>query len=308
MGDLFLPRGYDFPEEERRLAERSPDRSFLTDHEVSCYRAVRRRAPAYLRFLEPDRTNETRIAAAFAVACFAQSLSSAHDEVACLVARDADEAVSASLTICLGMLGRYSESKPSVDFLANRLSPERSPTERIAAAIAVATSLGEEAPEAAYRTLQQALTETWTFPSEVRRLPWNEGDLLGYAALALRLAGSERRDDNARALCSAIGSGSTGTFAIPQTLLDLLFPDQAPFQCRPVAEFDDVQRTSLAVLLRSDQWRSWMIDRRFLPQGLVGDAYAKALNDFVREVTGHQGEPVADLLARFGNAPSRDRK
>src|SRR5262249_30510322 len=100
------------------------------------------------------------------------------------------------------MLGRYAGAEPDVSVLTRYLEADRSKTLRVAASIALMTILGARTPDSALETLLAALEESWTLssPRDDWRW-WNEGDLLGYAALVLRLVGNGRRDELAYALC-----------------------------------------------------------------------------------------------------------
>jgi hypothetical protein len=152
--------------------------------------------------------------------------------------------------------------------------------------------------------LLTALRESWNLLAPAQRtLPWNKGDLLGYAALALRLLGPERRDELASAICEALVKTEVCTFALPQTLLDLLFPDPPPEGGRCVWELDDVQLTSLRTLLLTQHWRSWMLSGKFLPAGLSGDDYRRAFDTFLEDATGQRSSAGIDL-SKAGNVSS----
>lgn len=130
--------------------------------------------------------------------------------------------------------------------------------------------------------------------------------MLGYAALVLRLLGKERRDEVAHILCKALQVSKVCTFALPETLMDVLFPEPRPPQGRKVEEFDDVQLGSMNLLLQTAHWRDWMIESRFLPRGLTGNHYRNALRRFVTDVTGRESVFDADFLGRAGNVSSWD--
>lgn len=73
------------------------------------------------------------------------------------------------------------------------------------AAISLLTLSGQDAPKAAVQTVLTALREGWqvTCPREDYGW-WNEGDMLGYAALVTRFMSSDLRQEIAFALCSAL--------------------------------------------------------------------------------------------------------
>ena len=206
------------------------------------------------------------------------------------------------------MLGRYAGAEADVRFLTHFLEPDRSQSLRVAASIALTTALGPQTPDPALQTILTALGESWRVPPSRDGWWWNDGDLLGYAALVLPLAGEGRRDQIAQALCAALAKMEACSFAIPQTLLALLFPGPKPATGRPASEFDDVQRASLNALLRTRHWRTWMIDSKFLPPGLTGDDYRNALRRFLDEITGGWGGSDSELFRRMSNVSSWDFK
>jgi hypothetical protein len=211
--------------------------------------------------------------------------------------------------LCFGMLGRHADVEPDVSILIKYLEPSCSQCLRVSASIALTTIRGSQAPDQAIQTLLSALTESWKLDSTRDDWRWwNEGDLLGYAALVLRLMREDRRNELAFVLCEALEKSEACTFAIPQTLLDILFPEPNPPTGRNVIEFDDVQRACLKTLLRTQHWRDWMISSKFLPPGLAGDDYRHTLQRFVSEITGDKEAPDSNLLGRAGNVSSWDLK
>jgi hypothetical protein len=308
-GESFLPYGYDLRKEEQRFEEQSWEGLFSYDDERSTYYEVHRRVNTFSKFLRPECHPETRLSAGFAIAHFAQPLAGMHGRVAEYIECESDEFQLQGLILCFGMLGRYAGAEPDVSVLTRYLEPDCSQTLRVAASIALTTILGARTPDSALETLLAALKESWILssPRDDWRW-WNEGDLLGYAALVLRLVGNSRRDELAYALCQALAQTEACTFAIPQTLLDLLFPEPKPATGRNVTDFDEVQRASLNALLRTPHWRTWMIDAKFLPPGLTGNEYRTALQRFISEITGRQSGLDSNLLGREGNVSSWDLK
>lgn len=308
-GESFLPYGYNLETEERRFKDKSWGSLFDYDNARSAYYEVHQHAEVFTRFLRPECHPESRLSAGFAVAHFAQSLSQYHADVSRYIAKESDESQLQNLMLCFGMLGRYADVKPDVRILTDYLEPACSPTLRVSAAIAVTTIRGSETPDPALKTLLSALVESWKLesPRDDWRW-WNEGDLLGYAALVLRLVGKGHRDEFAFVLCKALEKTEACTFAVPQTLLDILFPDPKPPAGRNVADFDDVQRHCLGTLLQTRHWRDWMISSKFLPSGLTGDDYRNALQKFVSGITGDMNASDSNLLWRAGNVSSWDLK
>ena len=304
-GESFLPYGYDLEKEEHQYQKKLWRGLFSYADSRSAYYQVHKRADAFVKFLRPETNPETRLSAGYAIAHLAQPLAATHTEVARYIEKESDESQLQGLMLCFGMLGRYADPKPGASVLVEFLTPDCSKTFQVIASIALTTIHGAQTPEDALQTLLAALQQSWTLSSpRTDRWWWNEGDLLGYAALVLRLVGKERRDEIASALCQALTKTEACTFAIPETLLDILFPEPRPASGWKSSEFDDVQRGSLRALLRTQHWRNWMIASRFLPRGQTGDDYRNALRTFVREFTG--GQDGSDFGFRAGNVSSWD--
>lgn len=306
LDERFLPWGYDLQLEEQRFRADSWDGLFTYAEARDVYYAVERSAPSFVEFLHPGVDPGSRLSAVYAVAHFAQSQWALHTTIADLIRREADPVQLQNLLLCFGMLGRFAKDTPGVEVLSEQLQSDRPPGTRVATAIALTTIRGLQTPEEAVQILLTALREAWRLaPEGPLTLPWNEGDLLGYAAMALRLLGPEQRADVAGAVCAALVNTEVSTFALPHTLLDLLFPEPAPEGLYRIADFDDVQRTSLRTLLLTKHWRSWMLSGRFLPVELTGDDYFRALDNFLAEATG-QDPGVPRDLSSAGNVSSWD--
>jgi hypothetical protein len=305
-GESFLPYGYDLKVEEQRFKEEAWRGLYTFEEARFSYHAVEALAEEFIPYVRPGTDGETRLSAAFAVAHFAQSLPSLNKEVAAYIRTESDLSQLQSLILCYGMLGRYAVGDADPEVIRDYLSPTFPPSIRVSAAIATTTILGQDTQEEAAQRLLTAVSNSWplTSPRDDWRW-WNEGDLLGYAAMVLQLLGPTRRDEVVRALCSALQSVSISTFALPETLLDILFPEPTPKQGRPISEMDSLQREALSVLLRSPHWTTWMISGRFLPSGLTGDDYRSALQDFLSAAGGPQVS-AGGLLQRSGNVSSWD--
>lgn len=303
-GERFLPRGYDLAKEEQSFRNGSWDGLLSYEEARSCYYAVQERASCFNKYLHPACDHQTRLSASFAIAQFAQPLSALHSEVAKHIAAESDESQLQGLILCYGMLGRYA-GLADAKILEPFSSPLVSPSLRLAAGIGTMTLLDSRTPPECIETLLTALREHWKVTSPRTTWQWwNEGDLLGHAALVLKLAGKEWRDSISKSLCATLLASDACTFAIPQTLLDVLFPDPKPAAGRQVSEFDDAQLVSLKILLQTSHWKSWMIDSCFLPSGLTGDAYRAAFRSFVVEAT--DGKTAAEPFGRSGNVSTWD--
>lgn len=129
--------------------------------------------------------------------------------------------------------------------------------------------------------------------------------MLGYAALVTRFMSSDLRQEIAFALCSALTRAKSCTHALPDTLLDHLFPESETTKLWQVAEMDEVQKNSLRVLLSTKHWNSWMLTPRFIPNELVGQEYFAALQAFVDEVKADVPD-AEDWIGRSGNVSTWD--
>lgn len=310
-GESFLPFGYNLEVEEKRFSERSWGGLFVySDAARSAYFEVHERANEFPRFLQSNYDSEVRLSAAFAVAHFAQPLASYHAEVAGIIAGEKDEEQLHSLMLCYGMLGRFASSQVDVAFLLRYLEPGYSKILRLTAAISITTLTSPLTPETVLQTLLNALNESWdvSLPRERLRFQWwNEGDLFGYAALALQLISIDRRDEIAQVLCSVLVNSDACTFSIPETLLNVLFPEPKPSDGRKISDMDNVQLASLQTLLGTNHWRDWMINSKFLPVGLTNYEYQPAMQKFLSEAM--EGKQLEfDLFQRAGNVSSWDLK
>jgi hypothetical protein len=305
-GESFLPGGYNLDEEERRFQEKSWRGLFSYEEERRAYYAVHDRAEAFIRYLHPTFPSETRLSAAFAVAHFAQPLNAVHKQVAGHIRDETDDRLLQCLLLCFGLLCRYAGDAADLTIAHSYLSTSHSQALRLVAAVALTTALGPQTPTEAYQTLLTALTESWQVQSARGRWQWwNEGDLLGHAALTLKLVDKDRRNEIAHALCAALTKTEACTFALPNTLLDVLFPEPPPAGGWKASGFDDVQRTSLTILLRTRHWTDWMISQKFLPRGLTGNIYRSTLDGFIQEVTGQAKAPDStEVGLRAGNVSS----
>ncbi len=285
-GEFFLPYGYDLAKEEQRRQEDDWCGLLVYEEARATYYEVHARADRFKRFMGPENNPEVRLSATFAVAHFAQSLAAAHTEVAAYIRDETDPGQIQSLILCFGMLGRFADPRPDLGILTPYLDAAQPQELRVAASIALTTVLGPDTPEPAVEILLTALSESWELESfRIDWQWWNAGDLLGYAALALRLLGPGRRNEIADALCSALTSTPFRTFAMPDTLVDVLFPESKPRPVCQVSDFDAVQYRSMGTLVRTKHWRTWMADR-FLPAGITGTDYVMAVSRFIREVAG----------------------
>ena len=306
--ESFLPFGYDLEVEENKFKQ-DEWLSVLYSYENArkAYYEVHQRANQFIKFLQPEYDHPTRHIAITTVAHFAQPLASCLPMVNGLLSSETNEELQQVLLLCHGMLGRFAKEESDVNVVAQFLESRHSKTLQLAAAISLVTMDGNHAQ--AKETLLAALNESWEVNFKRPTTSWwNEGDLLGYAALSLRLIGDCHRDEIAEALCKLLVSNAACTHAVPETLLAVLFPRKENSEIWSVTEMDGVQKTSLACLLDTKHWSSWMLSNLFLSPGLTGEDYHSAMQKFFEEVMGEQTKLDSSDLSRWGSVSTWDLK
>ena len=103
-------------------------------------------------------------------------------------------------------------------------------------------------------------------------------------------------------------SNAACTHAVPETLLAVLFSRKENSEIWSVTEMDGVQKTSLACLLDTKHWSSWMLSNLFLSPGLTGEDYHSAMQKFFEEVMGEQTKLDSSDLSRWGSVSTWDLK
>ncbi len=308
--DDLLPCGHDIRAELEQYDDAGHSRIFYSLGAKNSYLEGAKRAHRFLEFASPGYKSDVRTSAIYALAHFAQALKGRHVEIADILSGETEPLQQTNLLLCFGLFARHADSAVETDFVKSYLSESNTPMVRLAAAIALMTIHEADVPELALQTIFTALTETWKFDIPERYWTWwNEGDLLGYAAMVLTLVGPGRRNEILAALCTAIEQVESTTYALPLALLDIAFPDHTPGKWRQVADFDAVQRIALGSLIRSGHWTSWMIDGRFLPEELTGDEFENALQNFLKSVTSEDSQfSSEELFRRMGNVSSWDHE
>ncbi|PQO42074.1 hypothetical protein [Blastopirellula marina] len=307
LGEEFLPRGYDLELEKQRTESGEWPCLFENEPARDCYLAVQEKSETFIEFLDPSVHPETRLSASFAIPHFAEHLARFQGDISRHALRETDFMQLQGLVLCFGMLGRHAQETPDTAWLVDWVTTHSCPTIQVCASIALATIYESGTPDVARNKLFTALAQAWDLATA---RPggnwWNEGDLLGYAATVLPMLGEKYRVESTFVLSEALEKLDVCTFAIPETLLDLLFPASRPDGTWKVTDLDGLQRNCLARLLRTRHWRSWMIDSLFFSAELIGDERQAALQQLIQEITGENEDRESNPMGRIGNVSSWD--
>ncbi len=307
VGENFLPHGYDFAGDPDAFGEGAGGICGYLAEEYQTLLAVKERAETFLTYLSPEFDPETRLSAAFASAHFAQPLSGKVGDVMNLAETETCPRQLESLILCAGMMGRFAAQKPDPDWFASFLdSQSHSPEIQVCAAIALATAFEGKSPQPAIHRLITALSENEPLKSaREERQWWNEGDLIGYAALVLPLVAKVNRDLVAKTLCEALTKLETCTFAIPVTLLQILFPAPPPENGWEAEAMDELQLKSLRILIKTPHWRKRMFSKHWAPDAVEPSERNEWIDRVLVDVSGGDYGPN-DPVDRLGNVSSWD--
>jgi hypothetical protein len=300
LDESFLPKGYIFAVEAAQLASEGWGNLFRCEAEKESYLAVSKQADALTAFVGSHFDAECRLSAGFALAHFAETLGTSRTDVRAALESERDPIQITNLLLCLGLLERHASNDRRLSLIEAHLS-NRSRTVQLAAAIALATVSESSLCSTGLQILLAALSDAWVLDIPQRRWNWwNEGDLLGYAAKACTLVGHE--EQVLEALGNALLKAPRSTFALQYSLLGIAFPDEKPPSGRDPKDFTPSQQRAVKALIDSRRWTSWMIDEYFLPTGLTGRPFFKALQSFLAWF----GAKIDDKdgLRRSGNVSS----
>lgn len=234
--------------------------------ELAAYDAVRAGVPLFARILtEPAAPIAERRAAAFALAWFPEE---ATVSVPALVqaAGDPEPSLAASALVALGLVGGGGDEVAAIEAALD----DPRDVVRWGAAIALARLRG---PAAGSRVADVLLG--WAGSDDEGRddIPFLEGDLSGYASVALPQLGSENDEAAFDALLSRARSAS-GTEALVAVgeALRRAFPDGAIPAGQAFGSLDERQRRLLTVLAESP--RAWLLgDVTFGNFSMMVDSY-----------------------------------
>lgn len=258
----YLPDGFD-PVLYRRRTEELEARMSATEraecdrygfgprNDLACYDGVRAGMPVFVR-LTADGDPLVRRSAAYALAWFPEESGSSVPALYEQLDRGGSDFDVANVVLSLGLLARRSAGP--VD--AVRLRPlldSRALVVRVAAAIALA-----EPPVA--QDVMPRLVEALTASRELQglgdHLRFNDGNLAGYAGLALSRGGMPAKAQAVPALCKALGAANMFQAQdLTAALLDLVVVGRtAPITDAPAASLDAVDTAALRSIADSAGW------------------------------------------------------
>ncbi|MFD1539732.1 HEAT repeat domain-containing protein [Nonomuraea guangzhouensis] len=223
------------PEEEERL---------FAYFALKAYDAVGAGLPVF-RGLLADEDARLRTAAAYALAWYPEERSAGLPPLLG-AAVDEEPSVAATALVAIGLLGGTPAAETAAALGAALDDPRD--VVRWGAAIAESRLRG---PEAGDRAADELLGWTARDDASYEAIPFNDGDLRGYAALALRELGDARADALFAALLARLPVLS-GTQALPVAVvaLRIAYPEPLPTGT-PFTALDDRQRRLLRVLADS---------------------------------------------------------
>lgn len=218
--------------------------------ELAAYDAVRAGVPVFVDILTaPGTPAAERLAAVYALAWFPEE---AHLSVPALLqaVADPEPAVAASALVALGLVGRDEQ----VGATAEAALDDPRDVVRWGAAVALARLRG---PAAGPRVSELLLAWSGSDEDSHAKIPYLEGDLAGYAALALDQLGSENDEAAFEALLTRLPSVSgPEALTVVGEALRRAFPDGAVPAGQPFASLDERQRRLLTALAESPgTWR-----------------------------------------------------
>ncbi|MBT2232705.1 HEAT repeat domain-containing protein [Nonomuraea sp. NEAU-A123] len=235
------------PEDEERL---------FAYFALKAYDAVGAGLPVF-RGLLADENARLRAAAAYALAWYPGERSASLPPLL-RAAVDEEPSVAATALVAIGLLGVPSSGTPASEtvsetavVLGAALDDYRDVV-RWGAAIAQSRLRG---PEAGGRVADELLGWIARDDASYEAIPFNDGDLRGYAALALRELGDAHADALFAALLARLPALS-GMQALPMAVvaLRIAYPEPLPVGT-PFTALDDRQQRLLRVL--ADSWGVW---------------------------------------------------
>jgi HEAT repeat protein len=246
--------------------------------ELAIYDAVRAGVPLYCALLA-DEDPSMRTAAAYALAWFSEDAGTSVGPLAA-AAGDPEAAVAATASVALGLVG--TDNRVAARTVHAALTDRRDLV-RWGAAVALARLHGPAADAAATELL------SWAGGDGASRveIPYLDGDLAGYAALALRHLGDAHADTAFDALLARIPAVS-GPPALPvvDEALRRAFPAGPITKDARFATMDQRQQRLLQALVASPQTWRWR-KAQFTNFTMMLNAYGlprdvKAMRSFVR--------------------------
>lgn len=215
--------------------------------ELAAYDAVRAGVPRLAAMVNEPGSDALRIAASYALAWFPED-GPVSEPALRRAASDPAPAVAATALVALGLVNADAAA------LAEAALDDPRDVVRWAAAIALARLRG---PAAGPRAVAELLTWSGGDAGQYDDIPFLDGDLAGYAALALRQLGAESDDAAFEALLSRAPrvSGSEALVVVGEALRRA-FPDGRVPPGQTFASLNERQRRLLTVLAESPStWR-----------------------------------------------------
>ncbi|MCU7820371.1 HEAT repeat domain-containing protein [Kitasatospora sp. DSM 101779] len=265
-------------EAERRVREFQRSMFDFDDHlaageaELAAYDAVRREVPA-LAALLADADPAVRAAACRLLAWFPEEAAATLPQLLDLADRETVPAVAATALIAAGLLG----DAATVDRIRAFLTAA-DPAVRCGAAIALARlgSTGAESAVDVTVLAELAAVEAEEPESEPDgpAVPFHDGDLRGYAALALTQVADRYPGEALDAVTTGLASAAgPAAFPVTAAALRLAFGNRPPTPLPPFAELDHRQQRLVTTLasMGEDTWcwgnfmeilRGWEIPSR----------------------------------------------
>ncbi|MCB0032866.1 MAG: hypothetical protein KDE51_02510 [Anaerolineales bacterium] len=286
VGEAFLPEVHDLEWELNTY-----DSSGNLGSSGKCHLLIRENAPMFLEFLLPTYTLETRLAAGFAFAHFADTYTHKLTQLIEALAFETNPLQCSNLLRCLAHIGQLTQTSLAPDSLLPFLDLAQPKIVRLAAAIAQVNLFPKDGNIKAIETVFQALTEAWTFEEErIQYMWWNEGDMLGYTALVLPQLDSKYRLRAITTLQALVETIPYMTQAIPQTLLLLILktPDQK--HNKDIVDLSKVERLALQLLLKSGQLSQYTFQECLVTKDISIAQTQPISKQIFRELIGDESE------------------
>jgi hypothetical protein len=244
------------------------------------YRAVENGVPDIIALLD-DPDAEVRIQAAHALAWFPERTTDSLPALRRAYGNASTPHERANILPALGILARAAGDKSDIELLTSLLDEGQPNIVRQTAAIALTTLLEAETPADALAILMEASAderdeseeETATKAGEENKedseaLPWNEGDLPGYAGMVLQAAAEGREAEIVTALCTALRTGpAMRSLSLTGVLLHLVFG--GAWEGKTAADLTPLQRQALEAIA---EYGAWTIAFEEMPYGMPESA------------------------------------
>ncbi|WP_030271616.1 hypothetical protein [Streptomyces sp. NRRL B-24484] len=261
--DAWVARATDEGERRAREFQRRMfdfDRHLASgEAELAAYDAVRREVPA-LAALLADPEPAVRAETCRLLAWFPEEAAAALPLLLDLADRETVPAVAASALIAAGLLG----DEALVERLRSFLTADAAPVRRGAAiALARLGSTGAESAVDAAVLAELAAVEADDSDSEEESesdgptVPFHDGDLRGYAALALTQVADRYPAEALAAVTTGLASASgPAAFPVTAAALSLAFGNRPPTALPPFADLDEGQQRLVTTLasMGDDTW------------------------------------------------------